>query len=36
MRLAPDFIAAARTLAARRPATRFLAPMADASVRAAL
>ena len=32
-RLAPDFIAAARTLAARRPGIRFLAPMADASVR---
>ena len=33
-RLAPDFIAAARTLAAHRPGIRFLAPMADASVRA--
>jgi lipid-A-disaccharide synthase len=32
-RLAPDFIAAARTLAARRPGIRFLAPMADAPVR---
>jgi len=33
-RLAPDFIAAARTLAARRPDIQFVAPMADASVRA--
>ena len=32
-RLAPDFIAAARELAARRPAIRFIAPMASAAVR---
>jgi lipid-A-disaccharide synthase len=33
-RLAPDFIGAARWLAARRPGVRFVAPMANASARA--